>query len=215
MTNVKFNSVLGVLVLFGTLLASPLYAGAAAAGSADDKSAQAKSAQASAQEPTTGSGREVLKRGKSDIERISREARHELVMLPYYSVFDNLAFEVRPDGTLVLMGQVARPSLKNDAANRVRDIEGVERVDNRIEVLPTSINDDRLRRDVYRAIYGHQSLSRYAWGAVPPIHIIVKNGQVTLEGVVDNETDKNIANIQANGVSGVFKVTNNLRVESE
>lgn len=208
----KIKSMFGVLVLLGglTALSAP-----AAVAAADEKSAQAKPVKASAQEPTTGSDRQVLKRGKSDIERISREARHELVMLPYYSVFDNLAFEVRPDGTLVLLGQVVRPTLKRDSENRVKDIEGVERVENRIEVLPVSSNDDRLRRDVYRAIYGHPALSRYAWGAVPPIHIIVKNGQLTLEGVVDSEADKNIANIQANGVSGVFKVTNNLQVAKD
>jgi hyperosmotically inducible protein len=157
--------------------------------------------------------REVLQHGKSDVERVTREARHELLMLPYYSVFDNLAYQVNPDGTLVLMGQVVNATLKSDAEARVRKIEGVETVDNRIEVLPTSPNDDRLRRALYRAIYGHEALSKYAVEAVPSIHIIVKNGQVTLDGVVMNEMDKNLANIQANGVPGVFKVTNNLRVE--
>jgi hyperosmotically inducible protein len=203
----KIKVVFGVLALCGALAGSAMHAGV------DEKSAQAEPAKASAQEPATQSDRQVLKRGKSDIERISREARHELVMLPYYSVFDNLAFEVGADGTLTLRGQVVRPTLKSDAERRVKDIEGVERVNNQIEVLPVSSNDDRLRRDVYRAIYGHPALSRYAWGAVPPIHIIVNNGRLTLEGVVANESDKNIANIQANGVSGVFKVTNNLQVE--
>lgn len=157
--------------------------------------------------------RDVLHRGKSDIERITREVRHELLMLPYYSVFDNLAYQVNPDGTVVLTGQVVNATLKSDAEARVRKIEGVERVDNRIEVLPTSPNDDRLRLALFRAIYGHEALSKYAVEAVPPIHIIVKNGQVTLEGVVMNEMDKNLAGIQANSVPGVFKVTNNLRVE--
>ena len=145
--------------------------------------------------------------------RIAREVRHELVMLPYYGVFDNLAYRV--DGnTVTLMGQVARPTLKSDAENVVKRIEGVERVNNEIQVLPLSPNDDRIRRDVYRAIYGHSALStRYGFAAVPSIHIIVNNGNVTLEGVVANEGDKNIANIQANGVPGVFSVTNNLRVE--
>ena len=95
----------------------------------------------------------------------------------------------------------------------MKNIEGVTNVVNNIEVLPLSGNDDRIRRDVYRAIYGHTALQRYGLQAVPPIHIIVKNGNVTLEGVAANESDKNIANIQANGVSGVFSVTNNLRVE--
>ena len=145
-------------------------------------------------------------------ERFVREIRHELVMLPYYGVFDNLAYRV--DGYKVtLMGQVTRPTLKSSAENVVKDIEGVEKVVNNIEVLPVSPNDDRLRIALYQSIYGHTALNRYALNAVPPIHIIVKNGQVTLEGVVANEMDKNIANVQANGVSGVFGVTNNLRVE--
>jgi hyperosmotically inducible protein len=145
-------------------------------------------------------------------ERFVREIRHELVMLPYYGVFDNLAYKV--DGyNVTLMGQVTRPTLKSSAENVVKDIEGVQKVVNNIEVLPVSPNDDRLRLGVYRSIYGHTALNRYALNAVPPIHIIVKNGNVTLEGVVANEMDKNIANIQANAVSGVFSVTNNLRVE--
>lgn len=144
--------------------------------------------------------------------RIEREVRHELVMLPYYDVFDNLAYRV--DGyTVTLLGQVSRPTLKSDAERVVKSIEGVEKVVNNIEVLPTSPNDDRIRLAVYRAIFGHAALNRYAMRSVPPIHIIVKNGNVTLEGVVANEGDKNIAGIQANGVSGVFGVTNNLRVE--
>ena len=149
--------------------------------------------------------------GSPSDQRISREVRHELVMLPYYSVFDNLAYKV--DGnTVTLMGQVNRPSLKGDAESAVKHIEGVEKVVNNIEVLPPSPNDDRIRRAVYRAIYSQPMLSKYGWGAVPPIHIIVKNGHVTLEGVVDNENDKNVATIQARSVSGVFDVVNNLRV---
>src|SRR4026207_1217632 len=144
--------------------------------------------------------------------RLEREVRHELVTLPYYDVFDNL--EYRIDGEqVILSGQVVRPTLKSGAENVVKNIEGVEKVTNNIEVLPLSPNDDRLRIAVYRAIYGHTALQRYSIRSVPPIHIIVKNGNVTLEGVVANEGDKNIANIQANGVSGVFSVKNNLRVE--
>jgi hyperosmotically inducible protein len=115
---------------------------------------------------------------------------------------------------VTLLGQVTRPTLKSDAENVVKRIEGVQRVDNQIKVLPLSSNDDRIRIALYRAIYGHAQLNRYAMQAVPPIHIIVENGNVTLEGVVANEGDKNVANIQANGVSGVFSVTNNLRTES-
>jgi hyperosmotically inducible protein len=145
-------------------------------------------------------------------ERFVREIRHELVMLPYYGVFDNLAYKV--DGyNVTLMGQVTRPTLKSDAERVVRDIEGVQKVINNIEVLPVSPNDDRIRMAAYRAIYGHTALNRYALNAVPPIHIIVKNGNITLEGVVANEADKNIANMQARSVPGAFGVTNNLRVE--
>ena len=152
-------------------------------------------------------------RDPSQIQRrLEREVRHELVTLPYYDVFDNL--EYRVDGSQVtLSGQVVRPTLKSGAENVVKNIEGVEKVTNNIEVLPLSPNDDRLRVAIYRAIYGHPALQRYSVRSVPPIHIIVKSGSVTLEGVVANEGDRNIANIQANGVSGVFSVKNNLRVE--
>jgi len=150
--------------------------------------------------------------GSVAYNKLVKEIRHELVMLPYYNVFDNLSYKV--DGSkVILLGQVAKPTLKDDAGRVVKGIEGVESVDNRIEVLPLSPSDDRIRVAVYRAIYGQSTFQRYAMQAVPPIHIIVKNGNVTLEGVVANEGDKNIANIKANGVSGVFGVTNNLTVE--
>jgi hyperosmotically inducible protein len=145
--------------------------------------------------------------------RIEHEVRHELVMLPYYGVFDNLAFRV-DGGTVTLLGQVRRPVLKEDAGRVVKRIEGVQKVDNQIEVLPTSPNDDSIRLATYRAVYGQSVLNRYALQAVPPIHIIVRNGNVTLEGVVDSQNDKNIAGLQAHSVPGVFSVTNNLRVES-
>ncbi len=145
--------------------------------------------------------------------RIVKEVRHELVMLPYYGVFDNLSYKVDPDGTVTLIGQVAKPVLKSDAENAVKRIEGVEKVVNNIEVLPLSPSDDRIRRAAYRAIYSNSVLSQYQMRAVPPIHIIVKNGNITLEGVVAREMDKNVAGIQANGVHGVFSVTNNLVVE--
>src|ERR1700675_1003206 len=146
-------------------------------------------------------------------DRIVREVRHELLMLPYFGVFDNIAFRV--DGsTVTLMGQVVRPSLKSDAENALKHIEGVEKVDNQIEVLPPSPMDDRLRLELYRAIYAYPALEKYALGVQKPIRIIVKNGHVTLEGVVDNEADKNFAGVRANGVPGIFSVTNNLRVES-
>ncbi len=143
--------------------------------------------------------------------KLMKEVRHELVMLPYYSVFDNLAYKVEGD-KVILMGQVTRPTLKSDAENVVKSIEGVRSVENQIEVLPTSPMDDQLRRALYRAIYGESGLFRYGVASVPSIHIIVKNGHVTLEGVVDNEADKNMAGLRANGVPNVFSVQNNLVV---
>lgn len=134
-------------------------------------------------------------------------------MLPYYGVFDNLSYRV-DGGTVTLFGQVTRPTLKSDAENVVKKIEGVSRVINNIEVLPLSPNDDRIRLAVYRAVYGQPNLNRYAMQAVPPIHIIVGNGNVTLTGVVANASDKNVAEIQAKSVPGVFSVKNELQVES-
>jgi hyperosmotically inducible periplasmic protein len=145
------------------------------------------------------------------VERIQREVRHELLMLPYLGVFDNLAYKV--DGyNVTLLGQVTRPTLKSDAGNVVKKIEGVEKVDNQIEVLPPSPMDDQLRRRLYRSIYGYPSLQKYSMGVQQPIRIIVKGGNVSLEGVVDTEADKNTAGIRAKTVSGVFGVTNNLQV---
>jgi hyperosmotically inducible protein len=140
--------------------------------------------------------------------------RHELIMLPYYGVFDNLTFKV--DGDKVeLSGQVTRPILALDAQRVVERIKGVSQVINHVEVLPLSPNDDRIRLRVYRKVYGDSAMALYAIQPVPPIRIIVKNGDVTLEGVVSRPMDKIIANIEANTVAGVFSVTNNLRVQSQ
>ena len=144
--------------------------------------------------------------------RLEKEVRHELVMLPYFTVFDNLSYRVNGN-TVELTGQVTKPTLKSSAERVVKSIEGVESVTNNIEVLPNSPNDDRLRIAVYRAVYGNASLQVYNQRYLAPIRIIVKNGNVTLEGVVCSEMDKNMANVQANGVSGVFSVTNNLEVD--
>jgi hyperosmotically inducible periplasmic protein len=144
-------------------------------------------------------------------ERITKQVRHELLMLPYFGVFDNIAFKVE-GYNVTLLGQVVRPVTKSDAENSVKHIEGVEKVDNQIEVLPPSPMDDRLRRSVYRAIYGYPAFTKYARVPQKPIRIIVKNGHLTLEGVVDNDGDKNLAAIRANGVSGIFSVDNNLQV---
>jgi hyperosmotically inducible protein len=142
---------------------------------------------------------------------LAEKVRHELVMLPYYNVFDNLAYRVDGD-TVTLYGEVTRPTLKSDAENVVKRIAGVTHLNNQIEVLPLSPFDNQVRRSVFRAIYSQASLSRYSLGVVPGIHIIVRNGNVTLEGVVDSDMDRNIAGIRANGVFGVFSVTNNLQV---
>lgn len=146
-------------------------------------------------------------------DRLTRDVRHELLMLPYYGVFDNLSYRV-DGGTVTLFGQVTRPTLKSDAERVVKSIEGVDRVINNIEVLPLSPMDDQIRLAVYRAIFNTPGLDRYGLQAVPPIHIIVKNGNVTLEGVVATEADKNLAGIKAKSVPNVFSVENRLRVES-
>lgn len=146
-------------------------------------------------------------------QRLIREVRTELIMMPFYGVFDHLSF--RLDGYKVtLMGQVTRPTMKSEAENRVKKIEGVESVTNNIEVLPLSPNDDRIRLAVFRAIFSHPTLQQYTLRAVPPIHILVKNGNVTLEGVVARAMEKNVAGIQANQVPGVFSVKNNLVAEN-
>ena len=144
---------------------------------------------------------------------LTNQVRHKLVMLPFYSLFDNLQYKV--EGTKVtLLGQVLRPDLKDDAEAAVKHIEGVEAVDNQIEVLPLSTMDNQIRRAEVLAIYRAPGMDIYAIRSVQPIHIIVKNGHVTLEGVVASQNDKNIAGIAANEVPNVFSVTNNLRVEN-
>ena len=147
--------------------------------------------------------------------RLVREIRHELVTLPYYGVFDWLQFELQGD-TVILRGQVVRPSTKSDAGSRVKEIEGIARVDNQIEVLSVSPQDDRLRLALYRTIYGQNSpLFRYATQAVPSIHIIVNRGHATLKGVVANKGDAQIAYMRARGVSGLFSVKSELTIEGE
>jgi hyperosmotically inducible protein len=147
------------------------------------------------------------------VERIQKEVRHEILMLPYFDVFDNITFKVE-GYDVTLSGQVVRPTLKTDAERVVEAIEGVEKVDNQIEVLPVSPNDDRIRVRAFRAIYGYSALQRYALPVIKPVRIIVKNGDITLEGVVDSEAGKNLVNMRARGVSDAFSVTNNLMVAS-
>lgn len=155
-----------------------------------------------------GSGKAFSPRAQA---RITREVRHKLLMLADFGVFDNIAFRLN-GYDVTLLGQVTRPTLKSDAERVVKKIEGVERVENRIQVLPVSSLDDRLRRDLFRAIYGYGPLQHYGVGSNRPIHIVVNHGHVTLEGVVDRQADKDMAGLRANGVFGVFSVHNNLVV---
>ena len=147
------------------------------------------------------------------LSSLENEVRHELVMLPWFGVFDNLQYEVKGDHVL-LTGHVTRPTLRSSAENVVKRIEGVEKVTNNIEVLPLSPNDDRIRLAAYRSIYGFGPLNRYALGTQPPIRIIVRNGEITLQGIVANQTDANLAYMRARGVPGAFAVTNELKVET-
>jgi hyperosmotically inducible periplasmic protein len=155
---------------------------------------------------------EPQQRGSGNQARLTNEVRHQLVMLPYYSVFDNLEYQVNGN-VVTLLGQVTQPYIKDDAAKAVKGLEGVETVDNQIQVLPLSSFDDRTRRAEFQSIYSFSSLQRYSNMAVSPIHIIVANGHVTLEGVVDTQGDKDAAGIRAKSVPNVFSVTNNLRVQ--
>jgi hyperosmotically inducible protein len=149
---------------------------------------------------------------QGSVERITKEVHHELALLPYYGVFDFLAYKVSADGTVTLLGQVTQPTLKSDAENAVKHIEGVEHVDNQIQVLPLSPMDNEIRHAAFRAIYGSPQLTKYAWKSVQSIHIIVNNGHITLEGVVDSQADKEVAEIRAKSVPNVFSVDDNLMV---
>ncbi len=144
--------------------------------------------------------------------RVAEKVRKQIVTLPFYSLFDNVTFSL--DGnTVTLNGEVYRPSMRKSVERVALQVEGVNEVVNNLEVLPTSFHDDRIRIAALRALYTHPVLNRYGFRSVPPIHIIVKNGEIRLEGVVNRESEKNVAGILANGVSGAFAVTNNLRVE--
>jgi osmotically-inducible protein OsmY len=147
-------------------------------------------------------------------ERLSHEVRDELVTIPQLTIFDHLKFKVEGPN-VTLMGYTRDAFLKSVAERRVKDIEGVEEVSNEIEVLPATSGDERIRWAVAHAIFNDNRLFRYSMAAVPPIHIIVSRGHVTLEGVVANETDKDTAGIRAKSVPGIFSVQNNLQVEQQ
>jgi hyperosmotically inducible protein len=151
-------------------------------------------------------------RGSQNYEKwLTREVGHQLIQVPWLSVFDNLQYSVN-GSEVTLSGQVWQPVTKQDAETAVKGIEGVTKVNNNIEVLPLSPMDDQIRRAEYRAIYGAPELQRYAMGVLPSIHVIVKNGHVTLIGAVDNQMDKNVAEIRAKSVPNVFSVDDNLQV---
>jgi len=153
--------------------------------------------------------------GKSHLSEFEKSVRHELVMLPYYTVFDNLEFQAGDDGSVVLSGQVVWAPLKDHAERAARSVPGVSKIINNIEILPLLPYDSVIRRKVFHAVYSQSGLERYAVLAVPPIHIIVNNGRVTLEGEVESEMDKNVAELAANGVSNVHEVTSNLRIQGD
>jgi hyperosmotically inducible periplasmic protein len=155
----------------------------------------------------------VVRSPQSEQVWLAQEVRHQLLNVPWYSIFDNLAFQVN-GSEVTLLGQTTNPTLKIDAENAVKHIEGVTKVNNKIELLPVSRMDDGIRRAEYRAIYGDPDLQRYAMGAVPSIHIIVKGGHVQLVGWVANQMDKQVAGARANAVPNVFSVENDLQVES-
>ena len=194
----KRSSILrSVLVLF----AAVLFAGVPVVGGAQDIKAQ--------RQLESPANRDVRR-----TETLKEEVRHQLVTLPYYGVFDWLATEVKPDGTISLMGEVVRPTTKDDAENRIKKLEGATQVINNIEVLPLSPMDDQLRIALYRAIYRYDHpLFRYATQAIPSIHIIVKNGRASLKGVVANQMDSQLAYTAARGVGGLFEVKNELQIE--
>jgi hyperosmotically inducible protein len=156
--------------------------------------------------PCSAPGLEVAR------DPIAREVLHRLLMLPYYSVLDDIKFKVDANHNVTLVGDVVNPVTKSDAEAAVKRVEGVESVKKEIEVLSPSPMDQQIRIAEYNAIYRYDGLTKYAWGTIPPIHIIVKNGHVRLEGVIDNEADKNMVGLRANSVTGVFSVENNLQV---
>ena len=150
---------------------------------------------------------------KAEENTLQHQVRHQIQILPYYSVFDYVTFTI-DGGKVTLTGHVLRPTLRKSAEASVKTIEGVSDVINLIEVLPKSPSDDDTRRAVYRAIFEDATLQRYAVSDVPQIHIVLEGGAVYLEGVVTSEGDKNLAGTRASSVSGVTRVKNNLAVHT-
>ncbi len=197
--NLLFNSALTAVLLLGSF-----------ATAAAQKSAQGDNNQQTMFQVLPGT-KQVITGGNRQEVQIAREVRHELAMLPYYSIFDDLKYRV--DGTTVTIGgETITVGLKHDAESAVKGIEGVTNVVNKIKELPPFPDDQRIRMAVARKVFSFGSLSRYSWEAAPTIHIIVDAGHVSLEGVVDSQADKDAAGLQANQVPGVFSVQNNLQV---
>ena len=206
------HKVLGSLLAAG-LLFVPGSAEAQNTAASQNSANSQNSTNSQATTAAQGQRDESFERGPADQSHLVREVRHQLVMLPYYSIFDDLAFRVN-GSEVTLLGAVTNPVLKSDAGNVVKSIEGVTKVDNQIKVLPVSPMDWQIRRAEFHAIYGDPQIGdRYGHQALPSIHIIVENGHVTLTGVVASQADKNLIGIRANSVPNVFSVTNNLRVE--
>jgi hyperosmotically inducible periplasmic protein len=214
----KISMVVTLVIVFAaTMLAQSNANSSSAPATTNQSQMQNSNAKGQSGSSTQSNGNLALPEARTRLggtdatARVSREVLHELLMNPYYSVFDDLAYRV--DGnTVTLMGAVTEPRTKDAALSSLKKIEGVDKVNDQVEVLPPSPMDNQIRRAVYRAVFGSDGLSRYAMGAVPPIHILVKNGHVTLVGVVDNEGDKNMAGIRAKGVPNVFSVENDLQV---
>jgi hyperosmotically inducible protein len=193
----------GALVALSLVISEPLASGQTAVNQSKPQSKQKESSLSS---PASRDQRRLV--------TLADEVRHQLVMLPYYSVFDWLEANVTANGEVTLTGEVVRPTTKSDAEARVKNLESVNRVDNKIEVLPLSPNDDQLRIALYRAIFKFDSpLFRYGTAALPTIHIIVNNGHVRLKGIVASPEDGQLAYMAANGVPGVFEVKNELKLE--
>ena len=150
---------------------------------------------------------------QSSDEALAKQVRHQIVTYPHYTIWDDISFRVNR-GNVLLVGDVNQPYKKSDLQKIVAHVPGVVSVNNQLKVLPLSNMDDRLRLQVARAIYGDPSLSRYGMQALPPIHIIVDNGHVTLTGVVSTSMDKQVAGVRASTVGLSFgPINNNLQVE--
>ena len=203
MSSYRWLSAYGAIVALSVVMCAPFASGQSAAKQNKPQNNQKES-----------SLRSPASRDERSVVTLADEVRHQLVMLPYYSVFDWLEAKVGTNGEVTLTGDVVKPTTKSDAEARVKNLESVSRVDNKIEVLPISPNDDQLRIALYRAIFKSDSpLFRYGTAALPSIHIIVNNGHVRLKGIVATPEDGQLAYMAANGVPGVFDVKNELQVE--